>query len=258
MPADARFVDAAPYDAAPFDPAPSDTTPFSAPAPAAATSPGSASIDDAAATGTQTSPGLAQATGSESPLPTPERLQAVLAEIEAAGRAAGEPSLQQLQRAAVLRSGSDPARSLAWIRRARLAFVLPTMQVSVDHHVDNGWQLDRQAGDPDDLRADVGTAQIYKLRATWELDRVIFNPDELRAARAHLDELDWRRQLLVEVTRLYFERRRLQVESRLVTAKDGEAMIARQLRIAELEGLLSAMTGLVWQNHRETDPRSAF
>ncbi len=153
-------------------------------------------------------------------------------------------SLRELQRAALREAGLDRNLSANRMRRVRLSSILPTFQSTFDHRVDNGWALDQAPGVGDDLKSDAGTAQVYKLKATWNLDRLLFNPDELRVARAAMDISDWRRQLLVEITQLYFEREGLLVELELSRNEALAELVAREIRVREIEWLLSSMTGI--------------
>ena len=86
-----------------------------------------------------------------------------------------------------------------------------------------------------------------QVRATWELDRLIFNVDELRAARAALDVADTRERLLVRVTQLYFERSQLLLEIASLPARDGHEAVGRHVRLAEIEAVLTGLTGLSFE-----------
>lgn len=183
------------------------------------------------------SPVPAPEPASPAPAPTPARLDAVLAELPG-------PSLEDLQRAAVREAGLDLRRAHSWLRRARFAAALPTLSVQYDHRLDHGWTLDREVGAPDALRSDAGSQGVIRAKATWELDRLVFNPDELRAARAALDLVEVRERVLVEVTRLYFERLRLLLEREVAPPADLDAAIGSSIRLREIEGLLAGLTGL--------------
>ena len=179
------------------------------------------------------------------PEPEPEPPAYDAAQLEAALAALpSSPSLAQVQAAALARAGVDPALASRWLRRARSAAVLPTVSVQWDRRFDRGWTLDQAVGEADSLRNDSGAQDVLRAKATWELDRLIFAPDELRAARAVLDVTDARERVLVEITRLYFERERLLLERSLAPAPDLESAIAASLRLREVEGLLTGLTGL--------------
>jgi hypothetical protein len=84
-----------------------------------------------------------------------------------------------------------------------------------------------------------GDAFEIRGKLTWNLPRLIFNAEELDVASlAGLME-----GLLKEATRLYFMRRRLQVDLILTPPTDQATYLSKQLRMEELTGLIDAMTG---------------
>ena len=172
------------------------------------------------------------------PVPEPALLARALAELPA------RPSITEVQEAALRRATLAPKTAQRWLRRARAAAVLPSVQAGLDLRSDRGWQLDQAAGDGDELSRDLGAGRAVQLRATWDLDRLIFNADELRAARAALDLADVRERLLVRVTQLYFERQQLLLEIASLAPRDGHEAIGRHVRLAEVEAVLAGLTGL--------------
>lgn len=172
------------------------------------------------------------------PVPEPALLARALAELPA------RPSITEVQEAALRRATLAPKTAQRWLRRARAAAVLPSVQAGLDLRSDRGWQLDQAAGDGDELSRDLGAGRAVQLRATWDLDRLIFNADELRAARAALDLADVRERLLVRVTQLYFERQQLLLEIASLPPRDGHEAIGRHVRLAEVEAVLAGLTGL--------------
>lgn len=168
----------------------------------------------------------------------PAQLAAALARLPAS------PSLAEVQAAALREAGLASVSPRSTLRRTRAAAAAPKLSIQVDHRFDRGWVLDQEAGSADALRNDMGNQSQLRIDATWELDRLIFTPDELRTTRSAIDLADWRQRMLIEVTQLYFERQRLLLEDQLSPATDVETAIDRALRLREVEGLLTAMTGL--------------
>ena len=188
--------------------------------------------------------------------PSPNRVDAHAHVRAALARLPPGPSLREVQAAALAHAGLDLRASARWQARARRAAALPVVSLQWDRRFDRGWTLDEAVGAADALRNDAGQQDSVRVRATWELDRLWFSPDELRAARASLDVADVRERVLLEVTRLYFERERLRVEGVLATPSDDPVddltrALDLELRLREVEGLLTGMTGL------EFDPTSA-
>ncbi|MFY0530707.1 hypothetical protein [Nannocystis pusilla] len=139
-------------------------------------------------------------------------------------------------------AGARAARRL--LARARAAAALPSLQGEYDQTIDRDYQLDQAAGTADALTQDLGAGRGARVRATWDLGRLVFNPDELRAARAILDAAAERERVLVAVTQLYFERQQLLLEIALLPARDGQEAIGRRVRVAEIEAVLTGLTGL--------------
>ena len=86
----------------------------------------------------------------------------------------------------------------------------------------------------------------YQARATWDLSKIIFNSDEIGAQFQALRTADTRREIESLVIRLYFERRRLKAESTTADDLDMLPGSRRELRIAEIEAELDALTGGVF------------
>ncbi|MCA9714577.1 MAG: hypothetical protein H6713_26485 [Myxococcales bacterium] len=169
------------------------------------------------------------------------------------------PSVADVQRAAVNRLAVDPTLARRWRRRARAAAALPVLRGEYDLRTDQGWKLDQEAGLADELSQDSGAGHGVSVRATWELDRLIFDDNELRAARAALDVERERERVVVMVTQLYFERLQLLLELQVSRDVQGpqerprgptegghpaRETLQKHLRVAEIEAVLSAMTGL--------------
>lgn len=172
------------------------------------------------------------------PVPDPALLARALAQLP------NKPGVAEVQAAALRRATLAPKTAQRWLRRARAAAILPTVTGEVGMRTDQGWKLDQAAGDGDELSQDLGAGRAMQVRASWDLDRLIFNADELRAARAALDLADVRERLLVRVTQLYFERQQLLLEIAILPARDGHEAIGRHVRLAEVEAVLTGLTGL--------------
>jgi len=172
------------------------------------------------------------------PAPTPRQgIEAALAQLPG-------PSIEEVHEAAIKRAAIAPEAARRWLKRARAAAALPTLQSEFDHKSDQGWKLAQEAGVADELRQDLGAGRQFRVRATWSLDRLIFSPEEVRAARAMLDAGIAREQLLIRVTQLYFERAQLLIERDLEPPESAAEALAQEIRLRELEALLSGLTGL--------------
>lgn len=145
----------------------------------------------------------------DAPPPAPPRV---------AGPPVGEVLAQAYRAAGLHRS---PARS--WVRRARLAGLLPALSARTGRNTT--WQ----DADPD---IDRGTS--IEARATWRLDRLLFDGRELQVASIEAARRRERRQLASQVIRAYYHWQR--------TAAAAAAQPRRAARAEEAAAELDALT----------------
>ena len=162
-----------------------------------------------------------------------------------------EPSVRDVQEAALryFRVNGEQVSSMR--TRASWKAVLPVMEVSggfarsaVDEdtfnfEVFNIEQSNLTAQTPWVMKGSSGAAYEIRGKMSWNLPQLVFNAEELDVASlAGLME-----GLLKEATRLYYMRRRLQVDLILTPPTDRATHLSKQLRLEELTGLIDAMTG---------------
>ncbi|HXJ20279.1 MAG TPA: hypothetical protein VMT03_08600 [Polyangia bacterium] len=160
---------------------------------------------------------------------------------------AEDPPVGALRQAATALALAEPGRARSMLVRARLAGWLPELRLLVERRfartesVDLGGANDATALAP--VGIDSNNDVRYQARATWDLSKVVFNPDELAVASQALRTADTRREIETLVIRLYFERRRLKLEGLSADDTDMPSGSRRELRIAEVEAELDALTG---------------
>jgi hypothetical protein len=174
--------------------------------------------------------------------------------------AAEDPPVAALRAAATALVLAEPERAESLVARARFAGWLPELRIMVDRRFARSESVD--LGTPSDGAAlapvgiDSNNDVRYQARATWDLSKIIFNPDEIAAQFQALRTADTRREIESLVIRLYFERRRLKAESAAADDLDMLPGSRRELRIAEIEASLDALTGGAFARlarHRPTE-----
>ncbi|MFK7987049.1 MAG: hypothetical protein AB8I08_13575 [Sandaracinaceae bacterium] len=158
---------------------------------------------------------------------------------QALSRYRGEPDVDTLVSAALAARSADPSRVRDAMDRARAAGWLPTTRVAVRR----GQTVDLRGigGGTLDEITNVSTddALTFEASMVFRFDRLAFAPEEpalLRELRAVETERD---RVIDAMIRLYFERRRLQLERDLGGLPDA----GRSVRILELEALMNALSG---------------
>ena len=158
-----------------------------------------------------------------------------------AAATAKEPPVALVQERALAHARLSNARVEGLRGGAAWKAALPVLEVSGGYSVtrlDEDTILDEySATDPWVIRGAGGNATEARVRLSWDLSRLAFNTEELDVQGLSGES----EALLVRVTRLYGQRRRLLVGLR--TAKDDDERIEKQLALDETTALLSGMTG---------------
>lgn len=165
-----------------------------------------------------------------------------------------EPTVQQVQRWASDYARVNPELVDRWLRSSVAFAALPRLMV--EGRVRDGWDqqfkyytVDGVIDDPDesvfDVLDDAGRDQdrTVILRATWDLDNLVMSSERIRVINEAQDVVKLRDKVLDEVTRLYFERRRVQVDLLLSPGRDLSTQTKDYLRLMELTANLDALTG---------------
>lgn len=152
-----------------------------------------------------------------------------------------EPEIQEVQEAAIRYAEVHPDKILHWRRRARLAAFMPELGLGWDRtrtvEIDRGGTNDPDTFilGPEEKGVDVSFS--------WDIAKLIWNDDETSIDTRSKLMVQLRDDILDEVNRVYFERRRIQTEVYLSPAQDVQEEVDRRLRVEELTAQLDGLTG---------------
>ncbi|HEY4221252.1 MAG TPA: DUF655 domain-containing protein [Myxococcota bacterium] len=175
-------------------------------------------------------------------------------------RYAAEPTVREVQDAAVDYVRIHPETIDSWQTRARWRAIGPQLTASGEGGTDNSLRkvtnLDATQAEIDST-TDQNTGKLT-LQARWDLDRLIFEPQEMNIAREAVRTANLRDRVLDEVTRRYFERRRLQVDLELSPPTDLGDRVRKELRLQELTADIDAFTGGFFSQKLEKAGRAPY
>lgn len=158
-------------------------------------------------------------------------------------RYAGEPTVREVQDQAVTYANVHPEVVDSWRTRARVNALAPRLRTGGQGTVNRDLRTVEQTGEADTLFKNDDNAGRLTVETTWELDRLIFEPQEMNVAREAVRMANLRDRVLDEVTRRYFERRRLQIDIELSPPTDLNDRVKKELRLQELTADIDAATG---------------
>lgn len=168
-----------------------------------------------------------------------------------------EPSVQEVQRAALKYAQIHAEDIKSWRKGAVLQAIVPSTTVGIDYYTrENSTHAvsqninfrdepDRYIIGPDEHKYYLYDYDYVKYRVSLDFDlhKYFYNPESLRIRREAEDLVDFRNRIAEGVIRLYFERRKLQVYLLFNPDVDRITKIDNELKIQELTAILSSMTG---------------
>ncbi len=158
-----------------------------------------------------------------------------------------EPTCPEVQKEALAYFSINKERVNSFRRGASLKALMPVVEFSggfVDSKLDEDTRDYISYGDEQWLvKGAGGNAWDARGKLAWNLPQLVFNAEVLDVASlAGLVQ-----SVLKEVTRLYYMRRRLQLDLILNPPADEATRLTKELRLEELTALLDAMTGGYFQ-----------
>lgn len=160
-------------------------------------------------------------------------------------RFADEPSIEEIRQATIIYAEVHPSKIKKWRKAAARKALLPDLRFAFDKNMD--WQsstyfysTSSQKYMNDDITQ--GNDSGWSISATWKLGELIWNNDQTSIDSRARYAVQLRDDLLNEVTRLYFERRRLQVAMVISSSVDIRERIDNKIRLQELTAGIDALT----------------
>lgn len=157
-----------------------------------------------------------------------------------------EPSIEEIKEAAIEYADVSPDKIREWRTAAAKKAWLPDLSMSYGKSED--WQnssyfystKDEKYKD-DDITE--GKDKDWAISLTWNLGDLIWNDDQTSIDNRSKLMVQLRDDVLNEVTRLYFERRRLQIDLVMSPPGNEKDYIDKDLRLQELTASIDALTG---------------
>lgn len=161
-----------------------------------------------------------------------------------------EPSVGWVQKKAIEYAEVSPSKIKQWRQQARNKAWLPNLSLGLDGDrnltMSDSVYGSYTGGGQQYVGTDDKTAYNnlgWDVSLSWDLGDIIWNSDQTSIDSRSKMMVELREDILDEVTRLYFERRRIQVEILTKNEQEYQLLIDKQMRVEELTALIDALTG---------------
>ncbi|MFT5207770.1 MAG: hypothetical protein ACI9CF_001530, partial [Candidatus Omnitrophota bacterium] len=156
-----------------------------------------------------------------------------------------EPSINELQNIAMHYAEVHPDKIDSWRKMAKQKAWFPKIGVGFDMGIDQTVELDRGGtNDPDQFIFGPNEEdKQWNVDMSWDLSELIWSSDQTSIdARSRLST-QLRDEILTRLTRLFFAKKRLQMEALLNPNQSISAIIETEMRIKEYIADIDALTG---------------
>ena len=144
-----------------------------------------------------------------------------------------EPTIHQVQTAAIEYAEVYPEKIQNWRKQARIKALLPEFSLDYDKTVTYDSGIDRYQIGPKD----------WGFGFKWDIGDLVYSDDQTNIDVRSKLMVQLRDDVLDEVNRLYFERRRLKMNLEFSPPQDTKSKQEKELRLQEVTASIDALTG---------------
>ncbi len=163
-----------------------------------------------------------------------------------------EPPFAELRKAAIDYADVNPEKIKKWQRESRLKALAPKVSVGWDSDTSNTYEIYTSATreyttmGPDDISSGVDVSM------SWDLSGLIWSDDQTNIDVRSRLMVQLRNDILDDLRRAYYERKRLQFDLMANPPKDLKSRFEKEARIQELTQNIDDLTGSYFSKHIKT------
>jgi len=150
------------------------------------------------------------------------------------------PSIQEVHRMAIEYAEVSPEKIKSWRRGARWKALMPKLSVGISQSIDDNIEIYKNSSTWYVVDGPEETGTDWDVDLTWDLSDLVWNSEQTSIDVRSKLMVQLRDEILEEVTRLYYERKRL-VEEAEEAGKEVPAK--KRIRIEEITAYIDAYTG---------------
>jgi len=156
-----------------------------------------------------------------------------------------EPTVREVQEMAISYAEVSPNKIKRWRIQAGMKAIFPKISVGLDRDIDQNINIDRGGTNDPDIFIFGPKIEVWNwdFALSWDLGDLIYNVTQTSIDVRSKLMVQLREDILNEVTRIYFERKRLQTEMIYDESGLSRESAEKKLRLQELTAMLDGFTG---------------
>jgi len=156
-----------------------------------------------------------------------------------------EPTISQVQRAAIRYAEVEPEKIISWRKQAAHKAWLPEFSVGLNNDISDfrHWEGGSTTRENDDLLRKGKQALEWDVSLQWDLGELLWNPDQTSIDTRSRLMVELRNDIVDQVTKLYFERLKVKAELEGCRPEEDKKRREKELRLMELTAYIDGLTG---------------
>jgi len=154
-----------------------------------------------------------------------------------------EPTADETRDMAIHYAEVHPEKIEKWRRGAKFRALFPKVNFGLDQSKSDTYEIYTASSKSYWVYGPEDESDGWDLNFTWDLADLVWNPSQTSIDVRSKLMVQLRDDIVDEVTRLYFERRRLQIERLINPPANLQANVKQELRIREITAGLDGLTG---------------
>jgi photosystem II stability/assembly factor-like uncharacterized protein len=157
----------------------------------------------------------------------------------------GEPTFKELRDAAIKYAEVSPEKIKKWRAESKLSALLPKVSFGVDRNTSDLWHWEggSTVKENDDMLRPGRDIIDWDAAVSWEFGNLIWNDDQTNIDVRSRLMVQLRNDILDDLRRVYYERKRIQFELMTNPPGDMNAKFEKDLRLQELTQAIDDLTG---------------
>ena len=154
-----------------------------------------------------------------------------------------EPTVNETMEMAIMYAEVYPEKIKRWRQGAKYKAILPRVSIGIDHSWSDTYEIYTSSSSQYWTYGPQDRSEGWDINLTWDLGDLIWNNAQTSIDVRSKLMVQLRDDIVDEITRTFFERRRLQIELIMSPPKDRKDFLQKHLRIQELTASLDGLTG---------------
>jgi hypothetical protein len=145
----------------------------------------------------------------------------------------------------------SPEKIKNWRRESKMSAIIPKVSVGIDRNTTDLWHWESGSSTKsgDDVLVPGQDSVDWGATVSWELGNLIWNDDQTNIDVRSRLMVQLRNDILDDLRRVYYERKRLQFELISNPPKDINTKFEKELRLQELTQAVDDLTGNYFSEH---------